>query len=317
MKLISRPALGGASVLAIGATAAYATTCIRQVHAESPVAFAQPSQFSAVQKPLTKPLTKTFTSIIRSKELTVSDIETINHDTKKITFNLPTSDEVSGLQPTSAILVQHHSKDAWFPTARPYTPISDPDQRNYLQLLVKRYPNGTMSSYLHSLSAGDKVTLRGPVPGSAYAYTPSTTPRTLLLIAGGAGITPIYSLAKGVLGDSDDKTRLEIVWGVNGERDVVLGKELAELQKRFPDRLGVTVTVSKPIEEGAQNFKKGYVDESLLKEVMQRSGEKWGDAKGTKVFLCGPPAMEEALAGSKGTSVLKKLGVEKKEIHRF
>ena len=39
------------------------------------------------------------------------------------------------------------------------------------------------------------------------------------------------------------------------------------------------------------------------------------DEKGIKVFMCWPPAMEEALAGK--SCVLEKLGIAKKEIHRF
>lgn len=174
---------------------------------------------------------------------------------------------------------------------------------------------------MHSLTPGDTLRIRGPIPG--YSYSPAQTPRDLLFIAGGAGITPIYSLAKGVLSGSDDKTRIQLIWGVNGTRDIVLKEELEQLQKQFPDRLQVTYCVSgseakpdAPSLGDEDKYKKGYINKMVLQDAIARcESGSFGDAKGTKVFLCGPPAMEDAVAGSKG--VLAELGIQKKQIHRF
>jgi cytochrome-b5 reductase len=147
----------------------------------------------------------------------------------------------------------------------------------------------------------------------------------VILIAGGAGITPIYSLTKGILADPADKTRIDLLWGVNGTRDIVLKNELEELERRFPERLKVTYAVSgaegkpeAPSLGDEEKYKKGYVNEGVVKEAIERCQRRggWGDeAKGTKVFLCGPPKMEDAVAGKQG--LLGNLGVQKKEIHRF
>ncbi|KAK6394260.1 hypothetical protein LTR95_019578, partial [Oleoguttula sp. CCFEE 5521] len=138
-----------------------------------------------------------------------------------------------------AILTQHTPQNAWFPVFRPYTPISSPDDLGTLQLLVKKYPSGRASGYLHSLNPGDKLTVRGPLPG--YAYKPSLTQdRSVVLIAGGAGITPIYGLARAILTENaGDRTKVQLLWGVNGSRDIVLQNELEDLERRFPERLSV------------------------------------------------------------------------------
>lgn len=175
---------------------------------------------------------------------------------------------------------------------------------------------------MHSLEPGSSLTVRGPIP--PYSYKPSTEKaRDVVLVAGGAGITPVYSLAKGILSNPADKTRIQLLWGVNGTRDIVLGNELETLQKQHPDRLSVTYAVSGP--EAApeapnpgpeEMYRKGYVNKSLMEEAIGRLDKAaWGDEKGTKVFLCGPPKMEDALAGKKG--VLEELGLSKKEVHRF
>jgi cytochrome-b5 reductase len=259
-------------------------------------------------------------NMLFSKQLKVTDVQQVNHDTKRITFELPGGKrEVSGVTPGAAILTQHTPAGASFPVFRPYTPIHDLDQPGVLELLVKRYPNGRASSHLHSLGPGDELTVRGPLPGH---WTTPKEPRDILCIAGGAGITPIYSLTKGILANRDDETRIQLLWGVNGTRDIVLKKELEELEQKYPDRLHVTYAVSGPeaaadASLGDQNkYRKGYIDETLLKEAIAvcESGA-WGDSKGQKVFLCGPPKMEDAMAGKSG--ILTQLGLQKKEIHRF
>lgn len=172
---------------------------------------------------------------------------------------------------------------------------------------------------MHSLAPGQTLQIRGPIPG--YSYTPSDKSRDLLFVAGGAGITPLYSLARGILSDANDQTRIQLLWGVNGTRDIVLKNELEQLEKQYPGRLQVTYCVSGP--EGKPEaaslgdktkYKKGYVNKSALQEAIART-QSLGDAKGTKVFVCGPPAMENALTANGG--VLAELGIEKKNVHKF
>ncbi|SMR62052.1 unnamed protein product [Zymoseptoria tritici ST99CH_1E4] len=278
----------------------------------------KPIQLDSASNPPTKAFT--FPSgMLFSKRLTVTHTEQVNDDTKRVTFALPgEKSQVSGVPAGSAILTQHTPAGGWFPVFRPYTPISDPNEPGTLQLLVKQYPNGKASSHIHSLQPGDQLTVRGPIPG--YSYTPSSRPqsRDLILVAGGAGITPIYSLARGILRDKNDNTRIQLLWGVNGTRDIVLKSELEALEREYPSRLRVTYAVSGA--DGTlgkeEKYKKGYINKSMLHEAIARSeNSSWGDAKGTKVWLCGPPTMESALAGKDGA--LAELGVIGNEVHKF
>lgn len=260
-------------------------------------------------------------NMIFSKQIKVKEVQEVNHDTKRIIFELPGGkSEVSGVTPGAAVLTQHTPSGGWFPVFRPYTPIHDLDSPGVLELLVKKYPQGKASGHLHSLTPGQELTVRGPLPSH---WTTPKDQRDILLVAGGAGITPLYSLTKGILSNPADKTRIQLLWGVNGTRDIVLKQELEDLEKKYPDRFHVTYAVSGPEAQAEApslgdegKFRKGYVDKSLIEEAMAKcKQDTFGDEKGQKVFLCGPPKMEDALAGKNG--VLGELGIQKKEIHRF
>lgn len=195
-----------------------------------------------------------------------------------------------------------------FPVLRPYTPISPLDEPGSLELMIKRYPNGKASTYLHSLSPNDTLFFIAALPG--YKYKPNAFSH-VTMIAGGAGITPIYQLMQGILRNPEDKTKITVIIGVNTDEDVLLKKEFDECERKFPARFKIVYTCSHPVEGSA--LRKGYVTKELLRDVL---GEK--EESDTKVFVCGPPPMEEALVGKRGGGgILKELGFRKDEIYQF
>ena len=207
--------------------------------------------------------------------------------------------------------------NAWLPVLRPYTPISDLSEPGFIELLVKKYPNGKASSHLHSLQPGNTLTFVVPLKG--YVWTPNKHSHVYLL-AGGAGITPMYQLIQGALKNPTDRTKLTLVFGVNTEEDLVLREELDGLKSQYPDRFNVVYTVSNTVEGESRHFEKGRISEELLKRVI-KSGNESGE-KDVKVFVCGPPAMETALMGSTGWfhsdgGILGKLGYTKDQIYKF
>lgn len=179
-----------------------------------------------------------------------------------------------------------------------------PDETASLDLLVKRYPNGKASGYLHSLTPGQTLFM---LPLKGYTWKPNAFPH-VTLIAGGAGITPIYQLTQGILRNPEDKTKITLVHGINTDADLLLRKEFEDFEREFPGRFRLVVTVSNPVE--GSKFRKGYVNKELLEEV-GRGAERDEE----KVFVCGPPPMEKALTGKNG--VLEELGYRKDQIHKF
>ncbi|GES62180.1 riboflavin synthase-like beta-barrel [Aspergillus terreus] len=240
--------------------------------------------------------------------LRLKDVQQVNHNTKRLAFEFLDPQAQSGLTLTSALLTVSWPEGRWLPVLRPYTPISRLDQRGSIDLLVKKYPNGKASTHLHSLVPGDTLTFAAALKG--FPWRPNQFTQ-VLLIAGGAGITPIYQLIQGILDNPEDKTRIKLVFGVNTEQDLLLKKELDEYTQRFPGRFEYLYTVSRPTEKDTP-LRTGYITEDLLKDVVDRPDHD------TKVFVCGPPALEESLVGSRrAEGILARLGFTKNQIHRF
>jgi cytochrome-b5 reductase len=143
----------------------------------------------------------------------------------------------------------------------------------------------------------------------------------VVLIAGGAGITPLYQLVQTIFQDcdnDDDKTRATLVFGVHSDRDVMLKRELDGIQERFRDRFRVVYAVSNP--EPGSSFRRGRVTKELLAGVLDDDEKVRGE---TKVLVCGPPGMESDLVGKGGwfgsrkPGILEELGYRRDQIHTF
>ncbi|KAF1932166.1 ferredoxin reductase-like protein [Didymella exigua CBS 183.55] len=248
---------------------------------------------------------KVFGRVPAFVSLPLESSEQVNHNTKLLRFKLPHDSDVSGLSLTSAVLTASWPKGSWTPVARPYTPVSPSDEPGKLDLLVKRYPGGKQSTHLHSLSPGDSLLFVAAL--RSHQWKPNCVPH-VTLIAGGSGITPIYQLARGILSNPEDKTKITLVYAANSEEDIVLKKEFDGFQNDFPGRFEAVYAVSQPAE--GSTFRRGRVSKELLSEVTQ--------SKDGKVFVCGPPAMETALKGDKKTKgILEELGYRNDQIHSF
>ncbi|KAF2139806.1 uncharacterized protein K452DRAFT_231111 [Aplosporella prunicola CBS 121167] len=246
------------------------------------------------------------------RRLALDSVQEVNHNTKLLRFKLPNAGDHSGLALTSSVLTLSWPQGGFLPTVRPYTPVSHSDEQGHLDLLVKRYPQGKGSGYLHSLTPGQTLTFMAAIRG--YAWKPNQYPH-ITMIAGGAGITPMYQLIQGILKNPEDKTKITLVFGNNSDEDILLKKELDAFARQYPSRFDVHYTVSNPAE--GSPHRKGHVTKEFLQETI-------GDAHGrnTKIFLCGPPAMEAALAksggfSSKQGSVLEQLGYTKDMVYKF
>lgn len=248
--------------------------------------------------------------------LKLEEVETVNHNSKRFRFRLPEDDMVSGLHVASAILTKFKADGAEKPTIRPYTPINDESAQGYMDLLVKAYPDGPMSTHLHAMVPGQSLDIKGPIPKYPWAANKHAH---IGLIAGGTGITPMFQLCRAVLNNPADKTQITLVFGNIAEEDILLRKELADLENAHPRRFRAFYTLDNPPKAGWQGDK-GFIGAKLLKTVLPEPKEE-----NIKVFVCGPPGMMESISGSKKSprdqgelkGILKELGYTPEQVFKF
>ena len=141
----------------------------------------------------------------------------------------------------------------------------------------------------------------------SHQWKPNSVPH-VTLIAGGCGVTPIYQLARAILSNPEDKTKVTLVYGANREEDILLKQELDAFQEEYSGRFQAVYAVSQPAEGSMVG--KGRVEKELLREFVRPDDGM--------VFLSGPPAMEKALRGDgKTKGILEELGYGRDQIHSF
>lgn len=237
-----------------------------------------------------------------------------SHDTKRFFFKLPSEDSVTGLTLASAVLTKFITPKG-SPVIRPYTPVSDLEQKGYLELVVKHYEGGKMTDHMFQLKPKDTLAFQGPIPKwqwKANSYD------TLTLIGGGSGITPLYQLIHHIAKNPEDKTKINLYYGNRTPNDILLKKELDEIQKKHPDQIKVTYFVDKD-PSGKFDGTVGYITKDFLAKNAAGPKEK------TVVFVCGPPPMMDIISGQKKspmdqgelTGALKELGYTPEQVFKF
>ncbi|CAM1504115.1 Fc.00g017060.m01.CDS01 [Cosmosporella sp. VM-42] len=247
--------------------------------------------------------------------LKLAEVEHVNHNTKRFRFELPESDQVSGLTIASAILTKYKGPEQEKAVLRPYTPISDESEKGFLDLLVKQYPNGPMSTHFHSMVPGQRLDIKGPLP--KYQWEANKHDH-IALVAGGTGITPMYQLARAIFNNPNDKTKVTLVFGNITEQDILLKKQFDELENTYPQRFRAFYVLDNPPKEWAGGS--GFISKELLKTVLPEP-----KSENIKVFVCGPPGLMKAISGNKVspkdqgelTGALKDLGYSQEQVYKF
>jgi len=249
-------------------------------------------------------------------KLKLAKSEEVSHNVRHLIFEYDDPNAVSGLHTASALLTKFKPEDKDKPILRPYTPVSGEDAPGKLEFIVKKYPNGPMSTHLHELKVGQSLEFKGPLP--KYAWS-TNKHEHVAMIAGGTGITPMYQIIRRIFENPNEKTKVTLLFGNVAEEDILLKKELASLENTFPSRFKVFYTLDNPPDSWRQT--KGFITKDMLKQLLPdpQQGEK------IKVFVCGPPPMYKAISGGKKspsdqgelTGYLQELGYSKDQVYKF
>ncbi|CAO2601442.1 NADH-cytochrome b5 reductase 3 [Lemmus lemmus] len=251
--------------------------------------------------------------------LRLIDKETISHDTRRFRFALPSPQHILGLPIGQHIYLS--SRIDGNLVIRPYTPVSSDDDKGFVDLVVKVYfkdthpkfpAGGKMSQYLENMNIGDTIEFRGPNgllvyqgkgPHRAqllqspifpflgkFAIRPDKksnpvvrTVKSVGMIAGGTGITPMLQVIRAVMKDPNDHTVCYLLFANQSEKDILLRPELEELRNEHSTRFKLWYTVDKAPDDW--NYSQGFVNEEMIRDHLPPPGEE------TLILMCGPPPM--------------------------
>jgi len=181
---------------------------------------------------------------------------------------------------------------------RSYTIASSPTQRAYAELTVKREEQGAVSKYLHDkLAVGDLLKVTGPF--GEFTFT-GTDAESIVLIAGGVGITPMMSVLR-YLTDIAWPGQIFFLYGARSTEEFVFRDELERLERRFAN-----LHVMAAMQRSAGTVWLG--PEGPITQEMLRSAVP--DIAKRRVHLCGPPGMMAAMRKQ-----LAELGVPEAQLH--
>lgn len=153
---------------------------------------------------------------------------------------------------------------------------------------IKRTPGGNGTTALfEGVRVGDTLTLDGPY---GLAYLRSDSPRDIACIAGGSGLAPVLSIARGVAANPAMATaKLQLFYGGRSARDIC-GEDMLRELPGFGVRFFYHPIISMPdsADQQAWSGKVGFVHELAL-EVL-------GPALAAhEIYFAGPPAMAQAV----------------------
>lgn len=169
---------------------------------------------------------------------------------------------------------------------RSYTMASTPTQRAFCEITVKREEQGEISRFLHDrLREGD--TLEITAPSGRFTFTGNEA-HSVVLIAGGVGVTPLMSAVRYLTARSWPG-EIFFFYAVRGEADVIYREELEYLQRRHSNlRL---VIVSEQVESPGWPYAKGRITRELIEAHVPEPTSR-------RVHVCGPPPMMNAVRAS-------------------
>ncbi len=172
---------------------------------------------------------------------------------------------------------------------RAYSLSSAPED-GVAEITCKRIPGGRVSNHLHAhAKVGDVFEVLGP--SGSFVVPGDRAPRHVVLLAGGSGITPCWSIARSVLA-RDPGTHVTLVHANRAERDEIFAADIAAACAREGGRLRVVRVLEAPAlpHEGPT----GRLDAALC-AALADAGTFSLPSPASLYFVCGPAPMREAV----------------------
>ena len=223
----------------------------------------------------------------RIVKATVTSIEAATHDIRRIKVKLAKPMDFSPGQYCTVQFTPAH--------IRPYSMACLPSDEEW-EFQVRRVPDGRVTAYVFDeLKVGDALRLSGPL-GTAYLRQKHTGP--MLCVGGGTGLAPVLSIVRGALA-AGMTNPIHVYFGARSAQDVYDADRLHAIAAANPN---VTVQLVVATGGNAHGLRTGLVTDAIEKDL--------GSLVGWRAYLCGAPAMVDAL-----NLLVTRMGVKPAHVH--
>lgn len=218
-------------------------------------------------------------------------------------FEIPTYEEISfgGFEvpePYASVWKAHHVFDNHSSNPskcrRNYslaTNPASPDRQLKLNVRIATPPKGLRanagagSTYMHSLSVGDEVTVVGPHGD----FLIKETDKEMIYLGGGAGMAPLRSHLSHLFETLKTKRKVSFWYGARSRQEIFYEDYFKSLEDRF-ENFRFHIALSEPLDSDDWNGAVGFVHEVLRDEYLF----KHEDPASIEYYVCGPPPMVRA-----------------------
>lgn len=218
---------------------------------------------------------------------TVAGIDPATHDIRRLRVKLAKPLDFSPGQYATVQFTPEH--------IRPYSMAGLPDDGE-LEFQIRHVPGGRVTEHVFSeLKVGDALRVSGPL-GTAYLRRKHTGP--MLCVGGGTGLAPVLSIVRGALA-AGMTNPIHLYFGVRSAQDVYDADRLRALAA---DHANLNVQIVVATGGVGADLRSGLVTDAIERDHPHLQG--W------RAYLCGAPAMVEAL-----NILVARLGIAPEHVH--
>lgn len=240
------------------------------------------------------------------KGLTVLKVDQENHDTASLYLTGPDIEKFKNRNAGQFATIRVFRDGQWS-EPHPFTLSSAPEDDS-LRMTIKQ--SGTFTSTVPELAPGTPVQCSGPYGQFCRGIDEK---HEIVMIAGGVGITPFLSVLRHFRQTKSTNSVL-LLWANKTLDDAFAAKELEELTSILDLCVVHVLSRVKPEDVGTApefadgrpgcvKFEFGHIDHELLMRHIR--------SKSAAFYLCGPPAMQNAVLAA-----LDKCGIAPGQIEK-
>lgn len=218
---------------------------------------------------------------------TVVTVESPTYDIRRLRIRLAKPLEFSPGQYATLQFSPEH--------VRPYS-MAGLAHDDEMEFHIRKVPGGRVTEHVFEhVKEGTSVKLSGPL-GTAYLRRTHTGP--MLCVGGGTGLAPVLSIVRGAL-ESGMSNPIHLYFGVRSPEDLYDRERLEALAACHPNlTVHIIIAIGKPVD----GYRAGLVTDAIERDLPSLAG--W------RAYLCGAPAMVEALS-----LLVARLGMNPAHVH--